>query len=206
MLKVLPMLFVRSVPVPSDSFAHLSLPPPSCVIQLSVCILWLDQLRGQVNGSFSELWVGQQLEKMTSCFVWEARKRNLTIKFTHTHTHTRIQARSYLSFPVKLGWWGQPSSYSLHLADRLITAELVETLAWKSSRPTPSSPLSRSPRCLSNTDATVHSNHWFLRGQHPLIHFWVTENTWASRRKLIFCPTTMFPAVRFSAFFQCSDT
>lgn len=124
----------------------------------------------------------------------------------HTHTHTRIQARSYLSFPVKLGWWGQPSSYSLHLADRLITAELVETLAWKSSRPTPSSPLSRSPRCLSNTDATVHSNHWFLRGQHPLIHFWVTENTWASRRKLIFCPTTMFPAVRFSAFFQCSDT
>lgn len=99
---------------------------------------------------------------------------------------------------MKLGWWGQPSSYSLHLADRLITAGLVETLAWKSSRPTTSSPLSHSPCCLSNTDATVHSNHWFLRVQHPLTHFWVADRHLGTWQRAYFLSNNNVPSGQIS--------
>lgn len=156
----------------------------------------MTRLRGQVNGCFSELWVVQQLEKMTSLFVCEARKRNLTIKFTHTHTHTPVRALSCSSLPRNLGWWGQPSWCGFHLADRLITAELVETLAWKSP-PTPYSPHHHAPsRSLLPWGGSTRSGAaiTFLSGWERHGH----------RQKADFLSSSV-PTLRFSVFSKSSD-
>lgn len=170
--------FVPEVCASSPWFICSSLLVPLPVVWFSWVFVYYDSVSSGVKWtaifcramSCSATWKDDKLV----CSGGQEKKSDNKIH-AHTRKRAEIQALSYWSFPVKLGWWGQPSSYSLPLTDRLITAELVETLAWKSSQPTPSSPLSLSSRCLSNTDATVHSNHWFLRGQHPLIHFWVAE-------------------------------
>lgn len=204
LLKVLGMLL---------SFPHIHLliapfrhpPPSSWVIQLSVCILWLGQLRGQVNGCFSELWAVQQLEKMTSLCVWEARKRNLTIKFTQTRTHT--QALSHSSFPVKLGWWGQPflvsltprwqTHYSRVSGDLGVKVILANSL--QSSFPAHHAAwATQTPRSIQITDSSGDNTRYHISE-------WL-KDTWAPSKKLFFCSTTMFLAVRFSTFFKCPHT
>lgn len=134
---------------------------------------------------------------MRSLFVWEAGKRNLTIKFPHTHTH--IQAQSYSSFPretILMGaaflrwltprWQAHYSRVSGDLGVKVIS-QLPPALcpthlaAWAT----------RTPRSIQITDSTGGSacsvpGNTFAE--------WLRD-TWSPDRKLIFCPTTMLPVV-----------
>lgn len=144
---------------------------------------------------------------MTTLFVWDAKKRNLTIKFqlqhTHTHTHTPIHAQSYSSLTVKLGWWG--AAYLLWLTPCWqahysgVSGDLGVTEP-KSLRPAPSSFLPHSWHCLTNIDT---STTLFIQTMDPPGSRACSEpgntfqNDWNApeclTKKLILCPPTVFP-------------